>query len=119
MMLLYWLHQLQFTLSHLMVRHAALFLWHLPRRALVALISVYQQTLSPDHGPLKRLHLYGYCRHEPTCSAYAKNVIETRGAVIGCLLTMKRLLGCHPWRKPDADRIMRVSYLKSSSAGSK
>ncbi|ALM10030.1 MAG: hypothetical protein PeribacterA2_0661 [Candidatus Peribacter riflensis] len=82
----------------------------LPRKTMVALITLYQQTLSPDHGPLRHLYRYGYCRHEPTCSEYGKRVIAERGAVIGCLLTAKRLLTCHPWRKPSSERIMRASH---------
>ena len=81
-------------------------LWLLPRRAAVLLLRLYQATLSPDHGPLRSLHPYGFCRHSPTCSMYAVLALERRGFVIGSLLSLRRLLTCHPWRKPD-ERKMR------------
>ena len=71
----------------------------LPRKLLVTLISVYQATLSPDHGALRTLFPYGYCRHEPTCSAFGKQVILERGVVRGMLLLLRRLLSCHPWAR--------------------
>lgn len=83
-----------------MVKRGLLSLWLLPRRSAVFALSVYQKTLSPDHGPLRRLHPYGYCRHEPTCSEYGKNVLRERGFIIGSLLTIRRLLTCHPWSAP-------------------
>ncbi|MFH1444325.1 MAG: membrane protein insertion efficiency factor YidD [Candidatus Peregrinibacteria bacterium] len=92
------------------MRNPLFILWLLPRTIIVATITAYQHTLSPDHGPLRHLWRYGYCRHEPTCSAYGKQVIQSRGAVIGSLLLLRRLLTCHPWRKPDAQRIMRASH---------
>lgn len=66
---------------------------------LSALITAYQKTLSPDHGPLKHLYPYGYCRHSPTCSEYAKEQLQKRGAVIGTLLAIKRILSCNPFTK--------------------
>lgn len=77
----------------------------LPRRILMALIDLYQATLSPDHGPLRHLHSFGYCRHHPTCSQYAKEQIARHGALIGTVKGLGRLLTCHPWRKPDPERI--------------
>lgn len=85
-------------------------LWLLPRRSLAALITLYQQTLSPDHGPFRHLWRYGYCRHEPTCSEYGRRTILERGLIVGGFLTAKRLLTCHPWRKPGMERIMRASH---------
>ncbi len=76
-------------------------LWTAPRRAAIGIIRLYQQTLSPDHGPLKSLWTYGYCRHSPTCSMYATEVIARCGLIIGSLLSFRRLLTCHPWRKID------------------
>ena len=83
-----------------MVKHVLRILWLLPRNAAILMVSAYQQTLSPDHGPLKDLSRYGYCRHQPSCSAYAKDVLRERGLVVGSVLTLRRLLTCHPWAKP-------------------
>ncbi|MDD5751060.1 MAG: membrane protein insertion efficiency factor YidD [Candidatus Peribacteraceae bacterium] len=92
------------------MRNPLLILWLLPRKAVVMLITLYQQTLSPDHGPLRHLWRYGYCRHEPTCSEYGKGIILKRGLMIGGFLTIARLLTCHPWRTPSTERIMRASH---------
>ncbi len=84
--------------------------WHAiglaPRRSVVWLITLYQQTLSPDHGALKALHPYGFCRHEPTCSAFAIRTIAERGCILGGLLTVRRLLSCHPWQKLSNEKII-------------
>ena len=37
------------------------------------------------------------CRYQPTCSAYALEALENRGAIVGVFLIVKRLLKCHPW----------------------
>ncbi len=89
------------------------YIWHLPRMFLIGIITLYQRTLSPDHGPLKGLHPYGFCRHEPTCSMYAKNTLKERGAAMGMILSVKRMLCCNPWTKPDEQRIRTM--LKKST----
>jgi putative membrane protein insertion efficiency factor len=37
------------------------------------------------------------CRFVPSCSTYALDAVETRGAVVGSWLAVRRLLRCHPW----------------------
>ena len=37
------------------------------------------------------------CRYQPTCSAYALEALEKRGALVGVYLIVRRLLKCHPW----------------------
>ncbi len=89
-------------------RLSARHLWHLPRNTIVLLIRSYQHTLSPDHGPLRHLFEYGYCRHSPTCSEYAMNVISKRGAIVGSTMAVWRVLTCNPWTKPDEARVIDV-----------
>lgn len=84
-------------------------IWHLPRNLIVLLLRGYQKTLSPDHGPLRHLHPYGYCRHSPTCSMYAIDVLTRRGAVVGTLLSIKRVLSCNPWSKPSDERLQELA----------
>jgi len=85
-------------------------IWHLPRKVISLLIGLYQRTLSPDHGPLKHLFPYGYCRHEPTCSEYGKRVLLKRGVFIGGVLLIARLLTCHPWKKPSEEKILKTLH---------
>ena len=81
----------------------------LPSRLLAACITLYQKTLSPDHGPLQHLFPYGYCRHEPTCSEYAKIQILKRGAIIGSFLGFKRVLSCNPWTKVSDEKWRKLA----------
>jgi putative membrane protein insertion efficiency factor len=55
---------------------------------LVALIRLYQWTLSPLLGPA--------CRFEPTCSAYAIEAVRRYGPLGGSWLALRRLARCHP-----------------------
>ena len=96
------------------LRASCSWVWRLPRRAAVALFELYQATLSPDHGPLNALYPSGYCRHEPSCSMYAQRVLEERGFVTGSILTLRRVLSCHPWKKVDDEKV-RVMLVKNSS----
>ena len=79
-----------------------------PRIVVCALITLYQRTLSPDHGPLKDLFEYGYCKHEPTCSMYAQKTIQKRGVVIGIPLAIFRILSCNPFRKPSEEKLRKI-----------
>lgn len=76
-----------------------------PRTCAVLLISLYQRTLSPDHGPLRHIHRYGFCRYYPTCSAYGKTAIDRFGVLWGGWLTFRRILRCHPFAKGGLDPV--------------
>ena len=61
---------------------------HWPRRAALALIRVYQGTLS---------HLvFTQCRFQPSCSRYAYEAVERYGVLRGAWLGVRRILRCHP-----------------------
>lgn len=92
-----------------MPRNLLRHIWRLPRNAIAALLALYQRTLSPDYGPLRHFFPYGFCRHSPTCSAYALRQILARGAVVGSLLSLRRLLTCHPWRKLSDEKLKELA----------
>ncbi len=77
------------------------------RQLLIAAIALYQATLSPDHGPRRRLYPHGFCRFHPTCSEYAKQAIHQRGALVGTRLAFQRLVHCHPWSAGGFDPVPR------------
>ncbi len=55
---------------------------------LIIFIKMYQKILSPILG--RR------CRFYPTCSQYAIIAIKRYGPIKGGILTIKRILKCHP-----------------------
>jgi putative membrane protein insertion efficiency factor len=70
----------------------------IPRRAVQALIVVYQYTLSFDHSPfLSRFTKYQVCRYHPTCSEYGYGAFGKYGVFKGGWLTIRRILRCNPW----------------------
>ena len=60
-----------------------------PRAVLTAPIRAYRFFLSPWLGST--------CRFEPTCSRYALDALQQRGAAAGAYLAARRVLRCHPW----------------------
>jgi putative membrane protein insertion efficiency factor len=67
---------------------------HGPAAALLALIWVYQRTVSPAL-PLVFGPACG-CRFSPTCSHYAAEAVRTHGALLGAALALRRLVKCSP-----------------------
>jgi uncharacterized protein len=68
-------------------------------KLLIALIRVYQSTLS-----LLILGAFGpVCRFDPSCSRYAVACIQGHGALRGSLLSVKRLCRCHPFHPGGFD----------------
>ena len=60
-------------------------------RLLAAGLRGYQARLSPIFAALG-----SRCRFEPSCSQYALDAVEARGALRGTLLGLWRLLRCNP-----------------------
>lgn len=66
-----------------------------PRRWAIALIRVYQLTISPMLGPT--------CRFAPSCSHYAQACLHDHGLLRGSWLTLRRLSRCHPFHPGGYD----------------
>jgi uncharacterized protein len=60
----------------------------LPAWMIIALVRVYQLTLSPIVGR--------HCRFRPTCSNYMIEAVEKYGAVRGSLKGIWRIIRCNP-----------------------
>jgi putative membrane protein insertion efficiency factor len=58
------------------------------RQAVIGLVRIYQDVVSPWLGPA--------CRYQPSCSQYTVEAIEVHGVVRGSLLGVRRLSRCHP-----------------------
>jgi hypothetical protein len=67
-------------------------------RILIALIKVYQYTLSPLLGPR--------CRYYPSCSNYAVDALREHGAVRGLGLAAWRILRCNPFSNGGYDPVL-------------
>ncbi|MCU0678844.1 MAG: membrane protein insertion efficiency factor YidD [Planctomycetes bacterium] len=78
-------------------------LYHYVRYVVISILKIYQKTVSFDHGFLKFLYPFGFCRFRPTCSEYAINAIEKHGLAKGGLKAVWRVLRCHPWSKGGWD----------------
>ena len=65
------------------------FLIRLPGQLLIALVRVYQWTLSPLIGR--------QCRFQPTCSNYFIGAVEKYGAIRGSLKGIWRICRCNPF----------------------
>jgi putative component of membrane protein insertase Oxa1/YidC/SpoIIIJ protein YidD len=69
---------------------------------LLAAIFVYQKTISPDHGFVKVLYPYGFCKFHPSCSEYAKIILK-RDGIIGIPKIITRIIKCRPNTTPAID----------------
>lgn len=67
------------------------------KKILVFLIKIYQITFRSFVGQ--------NCRFFPTCSDYAIEAIQKHGSFKGTILTIKRLLKCHPFHKGGDDPV--------------
>jgi putative membrane protein insertion efficiency factor len=66
-----------------------------PTELLIAIVKLYQATLSRFLGRA--------CRFEPSCSRYAIACLEVHGAIRGSLLSIVRLCKCHPFHPGGHD----------------
>jgi putative membrane protein insertion efficiency factor len=58
------------------------------KKIMLMALTAYKQYISPQ--------LPTACRYTPTCSEYAAEAIVRHGALGGSLLTLWRLMRCHP-----------------------
>ncbi len=58
------------------------------------------------------------CRYVPTCSDYAMEAVDRHGVIRGGLMTMWRVLRCHPFVQGGYDPVVQVPDLKSEVAKS-
>ena len=66
---------------------------------LIKFIKLYKYLISPLIGPS--------CRYLPTCSDYSIEALKTYGFVKGLLLSLKRIMSCHPWGNSGFDPVKK------------
>jgi hypothetical protein len=77
----------------------------LPRKPVLIMIRLYQKTFSPDHGFVKILFPYGFCKFTPSCSEYGYQVIAKHGLIRGVPIGIWRVLRCNPFSKGGEDQV--------------
>ncbi len=77
------------------VARAARLVLRLPAWTLIAMVKIYQWTLSPLLGR--------QCRFEPTCSVYFIESVRRYGAIRGSWRGILRILRCNPWHPGGHD----------------
>lgn len=65
--------------------------------SLLVLVRGYQIIISPFTQPR--------CRYQPTCSEYTKQALMMHGLATGVVLSVKRLLKCHPFTQGGVDLV--------------
>ena len=71
---------------------------------LIKLIKIYKFFISPLLGQS--------CRYFPTCSEYSIEALKTFGFFKGLLLSIKRILSCHPWGQGGFDPVKKEIKVK-------
>ena len=66
---------------------------------LIKFIKVYKYLISPLIGPS--------CRYLPTCSEYSIDALKAYGFSKGLMLSIKRILSCHPWGNSGFDPVKK------------
>jgi len=67
------------------------------KQAIIAIIRIYQLTLSPWLGPC--------CRFYPSCSSYTIEAVQKKGVIRGCALSAWRILRCQPFNRGGYDPV--------------
>jgi putative membrane protein insertion efficiency factor len=80
------------------------------RSGAIALLRLYQRTLSPLLGPR--------CKYYPSCSEYAVQAIGRYGILRGSVLAAWRLLRCNPFSHGGYDPVSEQTLFQRSHAHS-
>ncbi|WP_132243815.1 membrane protein insertion efficiency factor YidD [Marinisporobacter balticus] len=59
------------------------------KEILIGMVKIYRRYISPLKPPT--------CRFYPTCSQYALQALEKYGAIKGTIISIRRILKCHPF----------------------
>ena len=71
---------------------------------LIKLIKVYKLLVSPLLG--------NSCRYFPSCSDYSIEALKSFGLFKGLLMSLKRILSCHPFKEGGFDPVKKVMKVK-------
>ena len=81
-------------------------IWYKGARAMIiGMIRIYQRTISPDHSALFLVSPRFGCRFFPSCSEYTVRAIRQYGLLTGGMVSLKRIVRCHPWNEGGYDPV--------------
>ena len=72
---------------------------------IVAIIKLYQKTLSLDHSFWGKWTGMRVCRFYPSCSEYTRQAVERYGWRQGSWRGLQRIARCHPWHPGGYDPV--------------
>lgn len=78
-----------------------------PAQAVIFVVEIYRQTISPLRPPS--------CRFIPTCSRYAVDALAEYGLIRGGFLSAVRLAKCGPWHPGGWDPIPQRAAQRAAS----
>lgn len=64
---------------------------------LIGFVKLWRAVISPLYGDV--------CKYYPSCSAYGLEALRLHGAVQGSVLTIIRIMRCHPWARGGFDPV--------------
>lgn len=67
------------------------------KKIFLIIIRIYQILISPIFGQT--------CRFYPCCSEYAYQSLKEHGFAVGSMLTLKRIIKCHPFHPGGYDPV--------------
>jgi putative membrane protein insertion efficiency factor len=80
---------------------------------ILAIIWIYQKTLSFDHGLIGKLFPgYRICIYHPSCSEYGSQAIRKYGTFIGGTLAAMRIIRCSPLSQGGEDPLKEIKIPK-------
>tara|TARA_B100002019_G_C20797693_1_gene369715 strand:- start:70 stop:309 length:240 start_codon:yes stop_codon:yes gene_type:complete len=71
---------------------------------LIKFIKIYKYFISPFISPS--------CRYLPTCSDYSIEALRSYGFFKGLMLSLKRIMSCHPWGNSGFDPVKKEMKVK-------
>ena len=80
----------------------------LARKFVIGLLRGYKWAISPLFPPA--------CRYVPTCSEYAVEAVDRYGVLRGGLLTVWRVLRCHPFAAGGYDPVVKSVHPAAETA---
>jgi len=77
------------------------------KKAALVLIGFYRAAISPIFP--------ASCRFTPSCSAYAKEAVTEYGVFKGGVLSVKRIMKCHPWHPGGYDPVIKPMKIETKN----